>query len=424
MKPSPDIKTFGCKLNYYDSQLIKKQIQNLELSQKQNIIILNSCAVTAEAGKTIRKEAKKIKKEKPNSLIVLTGCGAQVETELYEKTPEIDIIVGNSDKQNLTSILQNWTPQNKNKTFKSNIFKSSSIYSDFVSPDTNRTRAFLKIQDGCDSFCTFCIIPFARGKSKSLSKDFLVEAIKTLEDEGVKEVVLTGVHIGDYKDGDISLEKLVAYILNKTNIPRLRLTSLEPVEITESLLECYKDERMCPHFHISLQSTNTKVLKTMKRKYGQKEIKTALEKIEKLFPHAFVGMDVIVGFPSESEKDFKESYKFLKEHSWTSLHVFPYSPRKGTYAYRAFKNLPHGEVIQRSSLLRALSKDRLSKSLEKQPGTIKKVLLFKQDNKKGLSRDYWKVKIPPSSLKGEKDILITGTDKNWLTGTPLQSHKN
>ena len=417
MKTTINVKTFGCKLNHYDSLLIKKRVQNLDLSQKKNVFILNSCAVTAQAGKDIRKEAEKIKKSHPDSLIVLTGCGAQVETELYKNTKSVDLIIGNSDRKNLANIIKNFSPQQKNKVFKSNIFKITSVYSDFVSPAQDRTRAFLKIQDGCDSFCTFCIIPFARGKSKSISMDFLVKAVKKLEEEDVKEVVLTGVHIGDYKDGDKGLDDLLVYLLTKTNIPRIRLTSLEPIEITDKLLDCWKDDRVCSHFHISLQSASSSVLKFMKRKYGRKEVEAAFYKIDQIVPHAFVGIDIIAGFPYESKEDFEESYKVLKDHPWTNLHVFPYSPRKGTYAYK-YRNLPQKEVAQRASLLRDLSEIRFNNHIKKQVGTHKKILLFKKDNRRGLSRDYWKIKVPPSSRKGEHKVLIEGIDqkKGWLKG--------
>lgn len=418
MKQTFQIKTFGCKVNYYDSLLIKKQLKDINLSQKQNVFVLNSCAVTAQTGKDIRKEADRIKNLNPNSLVVITGCGAQVETELYENTNSVDLIIGNSDKKDLTNILKNYSPQQKNKVFKSNIFKSPFTYSNFVSPDQDRTRAFLKIQDGCDSFCTFCIIPFARGKSKSISAKFLIEAIKKLEKDNVKEVVLTGVHIGDYRDGDKGLDDLLAYFLEKTDIPRIRLTSVEPVEITDKLLDCYTDDRICPHFHISLQSASSSVLQSMKRKYGQKEVKTAFQKIAQAAPHAFVGMDVIAGFPSESKKDFEESYELFKDQPWTSMHVFPYSSRAGTYAASKYKLIPQTEVIKRAGLLRNLSDSRLKSQLKKQIGTCKQVLLFKKNNTQSLSRDYWRVKIPPSFRKGEHEVLIEGIDeeRGWLKG--------
>ena len=404
-----EIKTFGCKLNHYDSLLMKKQISALKTDK--NVFILNSCAVTAQAGKEIRKTAEKIKHSNKNSFVVITGCGAQVETELYKNNSFVDLVIGNSDRHNLKKIIQSSLSQKtQDKAFTSNIFNQKKIYSDFVSPSPDRTRAFLKIQDGCDSFCTFCIIPFARGKSLSLSPDFLRESIKKLEDQGIKEVVLTGVHIGDYNSDGKNLEDLVEYLLKMTQIPRIRLTSLEPIEITDRLLSFYRDERMCSHFHISLQSTNSKVLSSMKRKYSQKEVEQAFEKIVKTLPRAFVGMDIIVGFPTESKQDFEESCRLLRDHSWTNMHVFPYSSRKGTYSALKYQELDQKEVANRAQTLRHLSEERFYEKRQQQVGAYKQALLFRKDNSKALSRDYWKIKLPASNFKGEKKVFISGLD--------------
>lgn len=418
MEKEIEIKTFGCKLNHYDSLLMQKHLKGL--SSSKDIFVLNSCAVTAQAGKEIRRTAKKIKHSKPESVVVLAGCGAQVETDLYKQSPAIDLVVGNSDRAQLKNILKDFLSEkeNKQKVFKSNIFHQSEVYSDFISSHPDRTRAFLKIQDGCDSFCTFCIIPFARGKSRSLPLSFLVESVRKLSDQNIKEVVLTGVHIGDYQDGESSLEDLVAQLLKDTCIPRIRLTSLEPIEISPRLLDLFEDDRMCLHFHISLQSANSKVLKSMKRKYSAKEVELSFERIAKKFPQAFVGMDVIAGFPTESLQDFEESYQLLKNHSWTNMHVFPYSQRKGTYSAFKYKPLDQKEVSKRASLLRELSSFRFDECLKAQVGCHKKALLFKKDNTKALSRDYWKIKLPSSNFEGEKEVIINdiSQEKGLLIG--------
>ena len=412
-----EIKTFGCKLNHYDSLLMTKQMSGLKTDK--NIFILNSCAVTAQAGKEIRKTAEKIKNSNPHSFVVIAGCGAQVETALYKNCSFVDLVVGNSDRHNLKKIIESSLSQkdkDKDKAVKSNIFKTKKVYSDFISPGPDRTRAFLKIQDGCDSFCTFCIIPFARGKSLSLPADFLRDSIKKLEDQDIKEVVLTGVHIGDYQHEGKNLEVLIEYLLKTTHIPRIRLTSLEPIEITDRLLSLYQDNRMCSHFHISLQNTNSKVLDSMKRKYSQKEVERAFEKIEKFAPQAFVGMDIIAGFPTESKQDFEEACQLLKAHSWTSMHVFPYSARTGTYSALKYQELDQKEVTDRAQTLRQLSQGRFEEQRKKQLGTYKQVLLFKKNNSQGLSRDYWKIKLPAGNSKGEQEVFISELDDNrdWL----------
>ena len=406
------IQTFGCKLNHYDSLLMHKSLKLISSSEK--ITVLNSCAVTAQAGKEIRKRAEKIKRLNPDNLVIVVGCGAQVETELYENSQAVDMVIGNSERKNLKPLIENflYRKQNQQKSFKSNIFKESEIYSGFILPHTARTRAFLKIQDGCDSFCTFCIIPFARGKSKSLPSSFLIDSIHRLESAGIQEVVLTGVHIGDYREGEKSLEDLIESLLKHTSIPRIRLTSLEPVEISSRLLDYYQDERMCPHFHISLQSTNSQVLTAMKRQYSQKEVEEAFERIAEKLPQAFVGMDIIAGFPTESSQDFTESRQLLKSHSWTNMHVFPYSSRKGTYSAFKYKDLDQKEVSRRAKLLRELSVGRFRRKLKEQIGTIKKALLFKKDKQKALSRDYWKIQTPPSQFAGEKQVKILKADLN------------
>ena len=387
------------------------------------ITVLNTCAVTHKAGKEALRMAGKLKREDPENLVIVTGCGAQADTELYEKSKSVDLIIGNSHRENLPDILKGFlkspTEKTNQKTFKSNIFKTSSIYSGSVLPEWDRTRVFLKIQDGCNSFCTFCIIPFARGKSRSLKiNDIVCKANNLTEQEDIKEIVLTGVHIGDYQDEEKDLGDLIQALLSKTQLKRIRLSSLEPVEITDKLLNCYQEERVCPHFHLSIQSASSSVLQSMKRKYGRKEVEKSFHIIADKVPCAFVGMDLIAGFPSETQTDFEETYAVLKETPWTKIHVFPYSPRPGTFSIR-HKGLPRPEILKRASFFRRLSDFRYKRKTQQQVGTKKKVLLFKTDNQKGLSRDYWNVHIneKPSSLSGEVSVIINGTTEKALAGT-------
>ena len=238
-------------------------------------------------------------------------------------------------------------------------------------------EVFLKIQDGCNSFCTFCVIPFARGKSRSLPLSVLREKVFELYEKGVREVVLTGVHIGDYEN---SLAALVRDLLIKTPMPRFRLSSLEPIELTDELLELYSEPQMCKHFHMSVQSVCSPVLKAMKRKYSQKEVLESFEKIHKKFPKAFVGLDVIVGFPKETEEQFLETYKNLKESHWSQIHVFPYSPRPGTFSLK-FETLDRNLILTRARRLRTLSYERFQTLAKKQIGDIKEVLVLKKQTK-------------------------------------------
>ena len=414
MPSSVHIKTFGCKLNHYDSLLLQKRLEGLKAPFGQKLFVFNTCAVTAKAGRDIRREAEKIKRSQPQSLIAVTGCGAQVESALYSQSPAVDWVVGQAEKRRLKEILQQGPPQSahaEDKIFKSNVFRSSEVFKGLALPSLmGRTRAFLKIQDGCNSFCSFCIIPFARGTSKSLPFNFLRESIKKLEGAGVKEAVLTGVHIGDYKDGDKNLEDLIAFLLKSAKIPRIRLSSLEPVEITDRLLALFENERMCPHFHISLQSASSPVLKAMKRSYRRADVESAFQRIHSRLPKAFVSMDVIAGFPAETEKDFQEGLECLKSQPWTSAHVFPYSPREGTRSFAHYKSLPQREIQRRSKILRALAEKRFIQGLQAQKGARKKALLFNKDNTQGLSRDYWRLQLPPSDRTGEHEVVVTGAD--------------
>jgi threonylcarbamoyladenosine tRNA methylthiotransferase MtaB len=399
--------SFGCKVNSYDLGIMQKKLiasgRTIDLGHKISseplVHVLNTCAVTAEATKEAVKLTRKIKAKSPFSKVVITGCAAQVDTEVFDVLPGVDLIVANSHKGFLPEILEQLYKGNiENRIFKSNIFKKEDLEAE-GGTEAHHTRSYLKIQDGCNSFCTYCVIPYARGKSRSISIQALVEKVKQLETQGFKEIVLTGVHIGDYEDivsgKTFVLEDLLETILLKTQIPRIRLTSLEPPEITDRLLSLYKNQRMCPHFHMSIQSASDKVLNDMKRQYNTEDVRQALERIQNSVPGAFVGMDVIVGFPTETEEDFLSTYKVLAEAPWTRIHVFPYSERKGTPAARLIATVPMSERSERSRRLRELSSQKYLESAANQLGKVKQVLVQKNLSKggHGLSNDYWNVKI-------------------------------
>ncbi len=401
--------TFGCKVNTYDTGLLQGRLTPIESAQP--VHILNTCAVTSEATKEAVRLIRQLKAKNPLSTVVVTGCAAQVDTDSFSDLKGADLVVANSHKGELQSLLnQYFKGELKERVFKSNIFKKEDL-EEGGGVESSHTRSFLKIQDGCNSFCTFCVIPFARGKSRSLSISNLISRVNELYSQGVREVVLTGVHIGDYQDETLKeenfLEDLIERLLKKTLMPRFRLTSLEPIEVSERLLNLFKNPRLCPHFHMSIQSASTDVLKNMKRKYGANEVSDSLKKIYELLPHAYVGMDVIAGFPTETEEHFLETYQNLSQLPWTRLHVFPYSERPGTKAV-AFTSVVHqNERSQRAKRLRELSAERLQSHGAKQVGSIKKVLILKDGNR-GLSRDYWNIKILNSESKSlnERDVRV------------------
>lgn len=400
-----EIHTFGCKVNTYDSGLVDRNLKRAlgseapidGMKKSSRYHILNTCAVTKEASNEAVRLARQIKNKNPQAVVVITGCAAQVDTKLFSDLPGIDLVVANSHKGQLPELLKQFESGSlADKVYRSNIFKKEDLEED-GGLEAHHTRSFVKIQDGCNSFCSFCVIPYARGKSRSLSIPVLVEKIQKLTEGGVREVVLTGVHIGDYEDNDtkFGLEALVEEILKHTQMPRLRLTSLEPIEISDRLLELYQDPRLCKHFHMSIQSATSRVLKEMKRKYDRESVVDSLKRIEQKVPGAFVGMDVIAGFPTETQEDFEITYQTLAETPWTRLHVFPYSERPGTKAAELGHQVHMSVRKERAFQLRNLSWNRYQEHLQKQVGLEKQVLILKQSSKgaHGLSRDYWPVSL-------------------------------
>lgn len=420
---SYEIYTFGCKVNTYDTALLQKRLEKVGLltsSDSPKIHIMNTCAVTKEASLDAVKQIRKLKKNDPESVVVVTGCAAQVDKEYFENLQEADLIVANSHKGLLENLIEQYLKgELSQKVFHSNIFRKEDL-EEGGGVEESHTRAFLKIQDGCNSFCTFCVIPFARGKSRSLSPEYLVQKIHEFEAQGLNEVVLTGVHIGDYEFEDqgrvVKLEDLIEIILEKTKIPRIRLTSLEPIELSERLLGFYSDSRMCPHFHMSIQSANTKVLSDMKRKYTAQDIETAFNRIYKKLSNPFVGMDIIAGFPGETDAEFEDAFLRMQNTPWTRMHVFPYSERPGTKALKIDPKVPQPLIKLRSERLRDLSSERYAQSALSQILTQKKVLILKSRARgaTGLSRDYWPVDVEVSpELEGhEVTVSITGYDQS------------
>lgn len=418
------IHTYGCKVNTYDSGLLQNRLakQGFTLSKDSpRIHILNTCAVTKEATREAVKAARRLKIKDPHALVVVTGCAAQVDTEEFTHVPGVDLVVANSHKGQLEDLIRKYyTGELREKIYKSNIFKKEDLEAG-GGIESEHTRAFLKIQDGCNSFCTFCVIPFARGKSRSLTMDQIVARANELHIQGHQEVVLTGVHIADYRDGDSVLEDLVEDVLKRTQIPRVRLTSLEPGEVSQRLLDLYQDPRMCPHFHMSIQSANSKVLYDMKRQYNAQAVETSLQEIAEKVPGAFVGMDVIAGFPGESDEEFLDSYERLKRLPWTRLHVFPYSQRPGTFASRRQDQVHPSQIKKRAQLLRELSDERWAEQASMQVGTVKTGLTLRDG--RILTRDFWTLQPLENSppLNKELQVRIKGFDGHFLTGQTVDA---
>ena len=455
-----------------------------------DIHIVNTCAVTAEAVTQAQRHIRRYRKKHPEAFIVVTGCAAQVETQKFSHLPEASLVVANSHKQDIPSLIKKFYPstttqgakpraegakplaekhlpsaKNPDKensrpeaapplggggmhhpmVFHSNVFQRQDLGAG-GGVESQHSRLFLKIQDGCNSFCTFCVIPFARGKSRSLPLRDLVLSVQKHYDEGVREVVLTGVHIGDYHNPEklssskkAGLTSLVKALLLHTPMPRIRLSSLEPVELTEELFELYDSPRMCPHFHLSVQSFHTRLLQKMKRTYTTKEVTHTLHRIHRQYPRAFVGMDIIAGFADESQKEFEDSYQRIKDSPWTRMHVFPYSPRPHTFAGKKFSTLPRSTITKRAALLRHLSECRHQDIKTQQTGTLKQVLPLKYPALSktkglwyGLSRDFWKVQwqspTPPDFTREETLQIVSPLNPSpapfteYLCGKQAQRH--
>ncbi len=432
------VKTYGCKVNTYDSGLLEKRLSGFyssgivsedasTITSRRPIFVLNTCAVTRDATQEAVREVKRIRAKNADGVIVVTGCAAQVDTESFTDMTEADLIIANSHKAHIESIIADFLAgRSDTKVFKSNIFKKDD-FEPGGGNESQHSRSFLKIQDGCNSFCTFCVIPFARGKSRSLPIDELVARVNEIESQGFREVVLTGVHIGDYEFG---LENLVESLLERTTMPRFRLGSLEPIELSDRLLSLFGNDRLCRHFHMSIQSASTSILHGMKRKYGSEEVEFALRAIADRVPGSFVGMDVIAGFPGESEEDFQDTFLRLSDLPWSRIHVFPYSERPGTYALRLDGKVEGGSLHRRASRLRELSFDRQMRESAAQVGMIKQVLWLKgvpqlgrADSvatgsiavQKGLARDYWpvEVRVPADFIPDfavESSVRIVGRE--------------
>jgi threonylcarbamoyladenosine tRNA methylthiotransferase MtaB len=389
--------TFGCKVNTYDTGLIQKELR--DLSPNKKVHILNTCAVTSEATKDAVRLSKRLKKNNPESLVVVTGCSAQIDKEMFDLDESVDLLVANSHKDQLKDLLQKKLEGRElEKFYHKNIFRQSTL-GEGGGLEESHSRSFLKIQDGCNSFCSFCVIPHTRGLSRSLELENLVNKVKEFILMGKKEVVLTGIHLGDYEDSKGNrLEEMIEAVLEQTNLPRLRLTSLEPLELSDRILELSKNPRFCSHFHMSVQSVNTKILKRMKRNYTKEDVLDSFKRAKSVDSKTFIGMDVIVGFPGETEEDFKETYEALKNSPhWDRIHVFPYSerPKTGALQYKD-DSVPIVERKKRSKILRELSKKRFHERLKSQVGQTLDTLVLEnkisaRSNTEGLTQNYWPV---------------------------------
>ena len=390
----------GCKSNQFESAIIEenliehgyKKVQNIE---DADIYILNSCSVTHKSDNEAMYLLRSAKHKNPNVLTIATGCMAQIEKEELLKNDFIDFVIGNDEKLHLYNYINSDERFSANDILKQTEFNKVELF------DTTKTRASLKIQDGCDNRCTYCIIWKARGKSRSADSEFIVNQINNFTEHGFKEVMLTGIHIGQWgKDFGLSLLDLLKEIEEKTTIERYRLGSLNPPEITDEMLEFLKtSKKFCPHFHLSLQSANDKTLHSMNRFYKTEDYLKLIEKINETFENPFLGSDVIAGFAGETEEDFEITRKNLLSSGLTQIHTFPYSKRKGTIGAEMENQVPDDVKNSRATIIKEISKEKLNNFIEKNLGKTLEVLIEKHPDKhsqnlKGMTRNYLTVQIP------------------------------
>lgn len=412
------LKSMGCKSNQFEGQIItekllEKGFENVIDFKDADFYILNSCTVTHKSDSETLYLLRNAKHLKPSIKTVLTGCLAQVDKDELAKLDYVDYLFGNDDKFNLANYLENE---------ETNIVSDIMELKDFnpqVLKDTTKTRISLKIQDGCNNRCSYCIIPFARGKSRSANEQFILDEINKYAEEGYKEVVFTGIHIGQYGlDTNSSLLELLEKV-ESTSIHRYRLGSLNPTEIPIEVLEFLKSSnKFCPHFHLSLQSACDKTLRAMNRFYKTEDYLAQIEYIQENFNNPFIGSDVIAGFVGETEQDFEETVKNLRRSQLTKIHTFPYSIRKGTKAESMEGHLSDKEKEERATIIKQISAEKMNEFLQRNLGTTREVLIEKRPDKhtgnlKGLTENYINV------------IVENGTDEfNTLQQVKLERIQN
>lgn len=405
------IHTMGCKANQFETSVI---IENLEMYgfshvkhiEDADIYILNSCTVTHKSDNEALYLLRNAKHKKSGIVTVLTGCLAQIEKEELLKNDFIDYVIGNDEKLNLYDYIA------KDKKYAvSDIMQLETFHTTELS-DMSKTRASMKIQDGCDNRCTYCIIPFARGKSRSARIDFIIDQINNFSAHGFKEVVFTGIHIGLWgRDLGLTLLDLLKEVDAKTSIQRYRLGSLNPLEITNEMLDfLQKSEKFCPHFHLSLQSACDKTLKSMNRFYKVEDYLAQIDKINSMFDLPFLGSDIIAGFAGETDEDFEITRSNLEKSGLSQIHTFPYSMRKGTVGAGLSSQVDDNVKEQRADIVKEISRKKYNDFVNKNIGTTREILIEKHPDKtgflKGVTRNYLTV------ITNSKDIKLLNTLQN------------
>lgn len=410
-----EIETHGCKLNFADSQSIAKKFYSAghnvfgdnEIGHR-DIYILNSCTVTHVADSKARQSIRKVKRSNPEAVTIMTGCYAERDKDKIKEINEVDLVITNQEKKDILKKVYDY--------FNEELVEIPALD---TYPLIGRSRASIKIQEGCNQICSYCIIPYVRGREKSVEPNEIISKINNASRNNIKEVVLTGTQLGNYgfdlKNTD--LKELIKQVLIKTSIERIRVSSLQPKEIDNELLDIWKsNDRLCPHFHLPLQSGSDQILKKMRRRYSSEEFIQITSLIKKYLPQASITTDVIVGFPSEKEEDFENTLYTINKSNLNNLHVFPYSVRPKTTAFY-LKDHNSPEVIKsRSRELNKISKLITTKSMRNIIGKKRSILWEGKNMNSGLTEDYYRVirksvKLPNEYISKQK---IKGLEKDKL----------
>lgn len=418
------ISTLGCKTNQFESAAMIEQLQKagycvVPFSQQADIYIVNSCTVTARTDAETRRHIRRARRLNPAARIIATGCYAQVAPGELEAMPELDCVLGNREKQDIAGLLETSGHQ------VSDITEDQASEGLKLSSFAEHTRAFLQVQNGCNAFCTYCIVPYARGRSRSVSSNEVLEEIRSLAANGFQEVVLTGIHLGAYgldltpRD---SLTELVGQIDTQRLVPRLRIGSIEPNEVSDELLALMaSSSTICPHLHLPLQSGCDTVLTRMGRGYTTDYFKSIVDKVARLLPEAFIGADLIAGFPGETEAEFNTTVQLLQALPLSDLHVFPYSRRPGTAAAGMSGHLPAQVITERAARLREIAALKKRMFLERFVGQKLQVLIQScnpiSSLCQGISRNYLAISCAGSPAWLNRELLVTVTGSTGQTLT-------
>ncbi|WP_101772723.1 tRNA (N(6)-L-threonylcarbamoyladenosine(37)-C(2))-methylthiotransferase MtaB [Peptostreptococcus faecalis] len=395
--------TLGCKVNQYETEAMLEMFENrgytnVESEEYADVYVINTCTVTHMSDRKSRQYIRRVKKKNPDALIAVVGCYSQVSPEEILDIEEVNLVMGTNDRRSIVDKIEELNTESKVSTV-DDIMKVRQFEETEITQTNGKTRAFIKIQDGCDRYCTYCIIPYARGRIRSRNLEGIIKEVKKLADNGYREVVLTGIHVASYGkdlDEDISLLDVIKGVSKIDKIERIRLSSVEPILFSEKFVEeICKIKKLVPHYHLSLQSGCDETLKRMNRRYTVSEYEEIVNTLREKIPNVSITTDVIVGFPGETNEEFSKTLAFLKDISLMHMHVFKYSPRKGTPAAKMKDQVDPQLKQMRSDALLSLSTKNFKKFAEKFSDTKLKVLFEEVDKDgmyEGLTDNYIRIK--------------------------------